>query len=149
MKVTGSFFFVFLFFFRVRGCLSRLLARKIFRLNSKGNIACNNKRRKSQEGKPWLLELNSCCNSLMWLFGRKTISWLTSFVESWWLDIGSVFITFFPGVKNVKTTTPGDFNLLTTLIGSADIFYINQIARVLSDLLRFLDTSQPFLLCLF
>ena len=47
-------------------------------------------------------------------------------------------------------TTPGDFNLLTTLINSVEvIFYANQIPRVLRGLFRFLDIRQPFLLCLF
>ncbi len=51
----------------------------------------------------------------------------------------------FPGVKNVKFTTPGDFNILTTLINSAEVLY----SRVLPGLFRFLDLRQSFLLILF
>ena len=70
----------------------------------------------------------------MWLFGCKTISWLTSFAWSWWLDIGRVFITCFTEVKNVKTTTPEDFNLLTVPINSVQghLFHTNQIPRGLT-----------------
>ena len=139
------------FFFCARECLRRLPVQKIFRLNSKGNISCNNKRGKSKQGKPWLLEWNSYCNSFMWLFGCKTISWLTSFAWSWWLDIGRVFITCFTAVKNVKTTTPEDFNLLTVPINSVQghLFHTNQIPRVLPGLFRFSDLLQSFLLCPF
>ena len=49
--------------------------------------------------------------------------WPTSFVWSWWLDIGCVFIAFFSRSKNVKIITPGDFNLLTTLINCAEVIY--------------------------
>ena len=111
----------FFFFFCARECLRR------FRLHSKGNTSCNNKRGKSKQGKPSLPEWNSCCNSFMWLFGCKTILWLTSFAWSWWLDIGRVFITCFTAVKNVKTTTPEDFNLLTVPINSVKGTYSIQI----------------------
>ena len=76
--------------------------------------------------------------------------WLHLFRRDGWTL--AVFLSgfFFPWVKNVKITTPGDFNLLTTLINSVEvIFYANQIPRVLRGLFRFLDIRQPFLLCLF
>ena len=68
-------------------------------------------------------------------------------MAGYWLHF---YYVLFPGVKDVKTATPEDFNLLITVINSAEvIFYVKKIPRVLPGLFRFLDLLQSFLLCPF